>query len=79
MLVEIEKIKIRIGDKTISLSVEEAQALRDQLNHLLGENRATWIPSLPIIIEPPYYPDAGRVWITSGDSTAVDSSWTAVS
>jgi hypothetical protein len=78
MLVEIEKLKIRIGDKKVSLSVEEAQALRDELNEVLGANGAMWISTLPIIIDPPYYPGAGRVWITSSDSTAIDSSWTAV-
>jgi len=55
MNVELKGIEIVMGDKTVKLSIAEAQKLRTQLNDLFGE-KITYVPSAPIIIERDRWP-----------------------
>jgi len=75
MKVEIKGIEVVMGDKSVKLTILEAQALRSQLNDLFGE-RITYVPSAPIVIErevwpwwkqnyPPYTP----MWPTTTPNT----------
>lgn len=50
--VEISKINIRIGDKEIPLTLEEAQELRQILDETFGQ-KTVFYPSTPIYIERP--------------------------
>lgn len=72
--VEISKINIKIGDKEIPLTLEEAQELRQILDETFGQKMVVY-PSPPIYIERPY-PRPWRYWDTSvtWSNTAGDSS-----
>lgn len=50
--VEISKINIKIGDKEIPLTLEEAQELRQILDDTFGQKMVVY-PSTPIYIERP--------------------------
>jgi hypothetical protein len=42
--IKIEKFVLKIGDKSIELSVDEAKELRCELEKLLGNNYPIWYP-----------------------------------
>lgn len=69
--VGILKINIKIGDKDITLSPEEAQELRQILDDTFGP-KTVFLPSMPIIIEWPVAARPYRSWepITWTCSTA---------
>lgn len=73
--VEISKINIKIGDKSIELSLEEAQELRQILDETFGQ-KTVFYPSAPIIIERPYirprqWWEGPTVTWTTGDSAVI--------
>ncbi len=55
MKVELKGIDIAMGDKTVKLTIAEAQELRKQLNELFNE-KITYVPSVPVIIEREVWP-----------------------
>ena len=55
MKVELKGIEIAMGEKSVKLSITEAQELRKQLNELFNEKIVT-IPTSPIIIEKEVWP-----------------------
>ena len=74
--VKIENINITIGDKTISLSVEQARELKRALNDTFPEKAPIpFAPYCPPVIERHIYPweRQGPYWdgwkVTSGGST----------
>jgi len=53
---KLTKIELETKDgKKVSLSIEEAKDLHDQLHDLFGQN-VQFIPSRPVIIERDHYP-----------------------
>jgi len=54
--VEIEKIVIRVGQKEIPLSLQEAKELQEILNKTFGSGDRTIYVDRPWIIERPYFP-----------------------
>jgi len=54
MSVELKKIDIKIGDKTVSLTPEQAKELRAVLNETFPD--VQYIPAVPIVIEKHIYP-----------------------
>ena len=69
--VEIKKVVIKIGDKELSLSIDEAKELKTILNQTFGGGETIYVPTV-IREYPPYvYPH----WtITYGDSNTKDYS-----
>jgi hypothetical protein len=58
-MIEIKSLKLKIGDKEIELSAEEAKALRDELDKILGPQNplAAQVPFIPTpIYIQPYIP-----------------------
>lgn len=49
--IEIKKIVIKVGEKELSFSLEEAKELQDILNKTFGGEKTVWFPSYPIYIE----------------------------
>lgn len=64
--VEISRINIQIGDREISLTLDEARQLRDKLNDALGKTE--WIVTMPV--NPPYPPKNVPYWRYDGSSTS---------
>lgn len=55
MKIELKNIEIVMGDKTVKLTIAEAQELRKQLNDLFGEGISAVI-SYPVYIEREAWP-----------------------
>lgn len=55
-LVAIKTLTIKVGKKDIILSLEEAEALRNELNNHLGHNTPFFIPTWIHIPQPVYTP-----------------------
>ena len=56
MKVELTALRIKLGNETIELSIEEAKALYLQLHTLFGE-RVITCPQSPVVInQPPWFP-----------------------
>ena len=75
--VRVTRITIKIKDKTISLTPEEARDLKAALGEVLGEPIS--IPTVtlpPIIIERPWRPWRD-CWETTGDAREMVVTWTA--
>lgn len=71
--VKISKIQINIGEKTLELSLKEAEELREILNETFGKTVS--INPIPTIIrERPNYWDYPRWTVTSSNTGTVDSS-----
>lgn len=74
--ISVDKIEIRIGKKTLSLTPGELKELRDVLDATFPTGITAYIPSAPIIIERPVYPSwPYRRWneptyIECGETTA---------
>lgn len=72
--VKIDRIVIRIGDKEIPLSLDEAKELKDILNRTFGAEKTVYTPAPLVVIERPYYPtfptfpNYPHWYITCGDS-----------
>jgi hypothetical protein len=67
--VKISKINIKIGDKEIPLTLEEAQELRQILDDTFGQ-KTVFYPSTPVIIERPYVrPYPYPYWSISYENT----------
>lgn len=66
----IESIKIKIGEKSIELSPEEAKQLRDSLDEVLGKHVCPtpyyipYVPYYPYRIEPVWEPPYRTTWDT---------------
>jgi two-component sensor histidine kinase len=54
--IEITEIKIKVGDKELSLTPEEARELGVVLDELLGKNKYVFLQSAPIHIEKQFSP-----------------------
>ena len=68
--VSIKNVVIKIGEKEIALSLEEARELKDVLDRTLsGGEKTIFVPSAPVIIERPWYPNYPHWYITC-DSTS---------
>ena len=65
----IEKIVIKIGDKKIKLTVEEALQLKEDLNAMYG-NEYVYYPSWPLSPSVPLYPCDDRWTYTSCGGTS---------
>lgn len=73
--VSIKKVVVKIGDKEISLSLDEAKELQDILNRTFGTEKTVFVPSAPVIIERPWYPTYPH-WSVTCDSTEYrDANW----
>src|SRR5262245_45274545 len=53
--IQVTKIEIRIGAKTLSLSIEEMKELKEILNDTFP-NPVQILPPAPVVIERPIYP-----------------------
>jgi hypothetical protein len=62
MKAEIESIKIRIGDECLSLTLETAKSLRDELNKLFPEPILHYMPINP------WYLNSDLVWRLYGNT-----------
>lgn len=72
--VSIKKVVVKIGDKEISLSLDEAKELQDILNRTFGTEKTVFVPSAPVIIERPWYPTYPHWSVTcNADSAVVDN------
>lgn len=49
--IEIKKIVIKVGEKELSFSMEEAKELQNILNETFGGEKAIYFPSYPVYIE----------------------------
>ena len=58
MSATVEKVVLKIGDKEISLSIEEAKQLKGILSDLFGKKEIQYTP-YPVVEKIPYYP---RPW-----------------
>lgn len=67
--VSIKKLVIKIGDKEVNLSLDEAKELQDILNRTFGGEKTIFVPTAPVIIERPWYPNYPHWYITC-DSTS---------
>lgn len=67
--IAVTKIEIKIGGKTLSLTPEEMNELKDILNETFPNPAPATYPA-PIIIERPYYERPWRRWdVTWGTTT----------
>lgn len=66
--VSFKNVIVKIGDKEISLSLDEAKELQDILNRTFGTEKTVFVPSAPVIIERPWYPTYPH-WSVTCDST----------
>lgn len=65
---EIKKVEIVIGDKELSLSLDELRELKDLLNELFSDGKPTYIP---ITIPEPYrWKWWEPIWVGTGSSSA---------
>lgn len=73
MSIEVEKIVLKIGRKTIELSVEEAIELREVLGDVVGKTRTEkeYIPYYPPYVTPGPLPY--RYWTTTGGALGGNS------
>ena len=62
----IDKITIKVGTKTVELTLEEARVLKGELNSLLGDTQ--FIPYYPYYPQP--YTPPQQPWVTWTDGTA---------
>jgi hypothetical protein len=70
--IEVTKVVIRIGDKPVELTIDQARELKDALNELLGSKETVYLPSSPVIIDRPYpYPYTPYWTITYGNTGTV--------
>ena len=63
--IEIKEISIKIGDKTITLSPDEARTLKDELSKVFGDSRyyyPVYITQPVQVIPAPYYPSYPQIW-----------------
>jgi hypothetical protein len=67
--VKVDKIQITIGKKTIELSPDELKELRDVLDATFPKETTRWLPSQPITIPYPVYPQTFRYWEPRWTST----------
>lgn len=74
--VKISKVEINIGDKTIELSLKEAEELREILNETFGKTTVI-NPSPTIIREPVYAPRYPNYWTVSNISSTTAVSKTS--
>lgn len=58
--VKIEKLTLKVGDKTIELSLDEAKDLQKELNDTLGDNRTVYWP-VTVIQQRPYWQEPGYI------------------
>jgi hypothetical protein len=49
--VEVARIVIKVGEKELSFTLDEAKEMKEILSKLLGEDKVVYIPSSPIYIE----------------------------
>ena len=68
-MVSIDKIELKIGNKTVTLSLEQLQELKDVLDKLFAKPIVIGTPYYPITWPVPYVPmpspwrwDNGRTW-----------------
>jgi len=73
-MAQIKKVVIEAGGKEFNLSLEEAKALRDILNSTFPEEKTTYIPYAPIIIERERQPWGPLVTWYSNDTLYCSSS-----
>lgn len=59
--IKVERIEIKIGDKSISLTPEEMKELRDIIDQTFPKE-VVYVPGRPIIIEKPIYPPPIDPW-----------------
>lgn len=75
--VSIKKVVVKIGDKEISLSLDEAKELQDILNRTFGQKETVFVPSAPAIIERPRHPSHPHRTATREASSAENYTITA--
>ncbi len=73
--ITVSKIDIKIGAKTISLSLDELKELREVLNNLFPES-VRFVPTYPVTIPYFFYPSEPYKWggwetICQGDSNEI--------
>ena len=69
-VVKVEKIVIKIGDKEVEYTLEEAKKLQELLNNLLGNKETIYVPVYPTYPQPyPYYSYNVPWTITYGTGT----------
>jgi len=73
--VSIKNIAIKIGNKEVTLSLDEAKELQDILNRTFGQKETVFVPSAPVIIERPWYPNYPH-WYITYDSTSQVGNYT---
>jgi hypothetical protein len=66
-MAKVKNVVIEAGGKEFNLSLEEAKSLRDVLNVTFPEEKTTYIPYAPVIIERDRHP--WGQWITWCSST----------
>jgi hypothetical protein len=84
-VVKVEKIVIKIGDKEVEYTLEEAKKLQELLNNLLGNKETIYIPistpypvtvPMPYPVYPrtyPYYPNTSPWIVTYETGTYIDT------
>jgi hypothetical protein len=75
--VSIKKVVVKIGDKEIGLSLDEAKELQDILNRTFGTEKTVFVPSAPVIIERPWYPTYPHWYVTCEANTSGNYTITA--
>lgn len=71
-MAEITQINIRIGEKDIPLSLNEAKELMHILQDLFGENKPATVVPIPYPVEVPRrwrYWDYPGTWVVTNDNT----------
>ena len=63
MKIEILKIKLKVKDVEIELTMDEARSLFSDLRELFGE-KTVFVPSEPIVIERPTWPYPQPIWVS---------------
>jgi hypothetical protein len=49
--VEVARIVIKVGEKELSFTLDEAKEMKELLSKILGEDKVVYVPSSPIYIE----------------------------
>ena len=75
--VSIKEVVIKIGDKKIALSLDEARELKDVLDRTLsGGEKTIFVPTAPVIIERPWYPNYPHWCVTCDSAPCGDATYT---
>jgi hypothetical protein len=68
----VKTIKLEFDDETIEMTIEQALALKDELNKLFGRE-VQYIPSIPYVpYVPPTYPG---IWYCNSIGGTVGLTW----